>query len=1022
MHAIVNHCRISIITIILLMNCIVNAESVDFSKYQNDSATTKTSTKPLSKSDRKEQLSEDTAVNETIDDLKTKLFSADHLLKKQVSTNKKYELQILKIVTQVQIARKIRIQNHGKLLLKEESNFLNQARSGALELLNSTDFPADKRKYLYYLLGLIYMDLNEKTKSIQSFELSINGSKGQSFLVPVSLYLGDLYFEERKYNQALEKYQVFESQMGPVDKKYVEYKLAWISLNMGSYDKSIDQFIQIIQRGSEEAYYKDSISSVAFLLADTKEQEQCLDYVRKTKLSTKESLEIISLVYFNISKNAQKSHDKLLNYLLQQENDSSKKARIIMNELNLAFDKKNWSQAESLYEELLKLVYDKNRKLMVEFDKDESSILQFGEILIDNRLKKIDLKHTTTNSLNSQDLKELEILKKWVARQYDLEKDNTKKGDLVLILLNLYLETKDYEKVHLLSVKALKDQNSKTIIYSANTISKIQNYHFDAVSILYEGDQKKWKDIYVDLLVSKLKDRSKVEKGSSPKNIDSVRNSLKSKLLSIYVQDEKWQDGINLLQETKLTDMTSEELEKISFLFFKLEDCDKIQDLKKLTQTKQGKIEDYLKECRLVIAKKYKSDPKKFDLYEKNIIAFIADSAEDEKKYIAVVDYLTELKNRKNDEKLERILLAKKIDAYHPKVIKFTYEASMKHMLNAQWEKSLQFSKNAAFKWQQNVKEPILYELLKMNLLATLAIKKKHFSKEELKGFINLDVNSKLFEPLIKYMDRLFLLLQPHSYLEWAEKNHYMSFEKDDLFLASKLARFDWSQKNNHELFDRLSELIPADAKPINIYKSFQFLQGLKWDQKWDDSKVVQQAELIRASRSLIKSDIPMMGIENKIQILKTAKNSENKMSDVVLQSVIPSNLSSQQVIDYKNGLQELANEFQAMAKDYEALIIAQQKKNISTTEVTNESKIKKASPVAKIDWPKGYALETVVSGLIKSQRWWELYILTDLLQQQKQVNLNQYCQIRQSLLRSVNSHREMLDYIQKEKEVLKCQ
>ena len=100
-------------------------------------------------------------------------------------------------------------------------------------------------------------------------------------------------------------------------------------------------------------------------------------------------------------------------------------------------------------------------------------------------------------------------------------------------------------------------------------------------------------------------------------------------------------------------------------------------------------------------------------------------------------------------------------------------------------------------------------------------------------------------------------------------------------------------------------------------------------DQKWDDLKVTTgwiDSELVT---SLIKSDIPLMGIENKIQILN-GKNSENKMSDVVLQSVIPSNLSSQQVIDYKNGLQELANEFQTMARIMKPLDNSAAEKNIT--------------------------------------------------------------------------------------------
>jgi hypothetical protein len=320
------------------------------------------------------------------------------------------------------------------------------------------------------------------------------------------------------------------------------------------------------------------------------------------------------------------------------------------------------------------------------------------------------------------------------------------------------------------------------------------------------------------------------------------------------------------------------------------------------------------------------------------------------------------------------------------------------------------------------MKDPIFNELMKLNFLAQLALKKKHFSKEELKRLVSFDDNSKLFEPLIRYMEHLLLLLQPQSYLEWAEQNQYISFENADLFLASELVQLDWGQKKNKVLFDRLSNLIPVDKMPIDFYKSFQFLQELKWNQKWDDTKVVQQTELIRTSRSLIKSDLALMGFENKIKILKIAKNSENRMSDVILQSVPPSGLSAQQAVDYKKGLQDLANEFQTMAKDYEALIVVQQKKNTTNSVVNNDSKLNKTAVEDLPNWPKGYVQESVVNDLVKNQRWWELYILTDLLQQQKQVNLNQYCLIRQWLLRSVNSKREMLGYIQKEKEALKCQ
>lgn len=1022
-------------------------------------------TKDLTKSEHKNNLSSDSFGEETIEDLKKKILSADHLLKKQINIQKKIELKTFKTITYVQIARKIRIQEKGKKLSAEELRYLNLAKQEALGILNAENQTQEKRKYLYYLLGLIYMDLEDKTKSTQSFELSINNPKNEPYVTVISMYLGDLYFEEGRLDDAYEKYHQFYNQLKSKDKDYVQYKTAWIYIKKNEFKKALAKFFEIIKKGEKEVYYKDSISSVAFLFPDEFNQDQILGIVQDSEITASQKIEILYYTYFNLVKLPTKQRDKLFNYIINQEVSTEKKIKIYIQECILMLEKKEPSEnIENLYFYLVKslsaykpMTAQPNN---LELTNELKLVQDIGEILIEGRLAKINKK--------SNDLKkDTDVLNKIIQNQLSIEDRVQKIEELNLLSFALLYENQNYEKINEQYLKYINKSNANPKVkYSKIFLNKVNDYYFNSIIKLYEKSPQTWHVQYFKLLEEKSKNTEIPEK---------ERQKYKNKMLEILVQKQDWKAAYDLVKESSLILLSPEEHEKVSFLAFKNNDCDKITNIKKLSAPNQ-KINQYLKECRLNLAQAFKtgkSDPSiskdksaaaNFANYEKNIISFILESEEDDKKYIAVNDYFIQLKQQNKEEKIEKILLGNKINSSHPLMLAWLYDTAIKFSTQGNWTKSKEYTgkiiqSKSALSLYQNEKtdnsqnKTIISDIVRLDLINLFAIEKKYLSLHFLQNQGYNTIWLQQLNYLSKYFEQQLILLNPKFVLDFfqnnqsknTDKNTDKYVDKNDLYLASELAQTDWGLRANLNLYNYLKDILPLENRLISDYSSYVYLTALNSEIKeadiqakaWDDVSVAKRIEKTQNSRTLVKKDLSQISANNALQILSLAKKAEQLTAKMVLSSKIPDSLSAQQKSDYKNELSKIADEFILASKEYEALENKFNSSKIKDSNLTD----KKNSKVAKIknnrsnnqpsqssfpkslviSWPKGYKNEEFIKKMISENKWWDIFLVSDLLFQKKWIDKNIYCELRHSTLLSANTSPTMQKYIKKEKEALKC-
>lgn len=989
--------------------------------------------KELTKSDHKNNLSSDMLGNDTVADLKNKILSADHLLKKAISEQKKTELKIFKTITFVQMARKIRIQGKGKKLSAEEQKYLNLAKQEALAILNQQGYALEKKKYLYYILGLIYMDLEDKEKSIQSFELSINNPKNEPYVTVISLYLGDLYFEEGSFDKAFEKYHQFYNQLNPKDKDYVQYKTAWIYIKKNDFRKALSEFFEILKKGEKEIYYKDAISSLAFLLPDEFDQEQIIGIVDDAKIAKEQKNEILYYTYFNLIKLPSKKRDKIFSRIVTQDMSQDKKIKIYIQECILLLDKKeSKTEVEKIYFYLADIMSKKiNTKHFIA--SNEFKLVQdIGEIIIEARLKDLNSK---SNSFKVDS----ETLKKVIYQQLAIENRANKKEELNLLVFGIEYQSSNYLKVTEIFNKANSADIAKNR-FSKKFLKSISDYNFNSILKLYEVSPKEWSEKYLLLLEEKSKD---------PQLSANEQQQYRNKKLEILVKQENWKSAYDLVKDSSLVLLKTDELEKVSYLAFKNNDCDKISNIKKISSQNQ-KVIQYLKECRLNMAERAKGDKTNFNIYEKNIISFILESPEDEKKYIAVNDYFNQLMQQNKADKIERVLLGSKINILHPKILPWIYETSFRYAAQANWSKSLGYTKkvlknNDLVKLYQSEKSDeassklLITDILRLDLINSFAIEKNYLSTDFLQknGYSSFWLSQdNVTRLLFKYFDQQIVLLNPKLFLDHNKKNDYQSSDRNDLLLASELLEIHWSRSQDQELYKLLKDLLPLDKRQVQDYPSYNYLNSLNLEMKdiniqtkfWDDTTVAKRVEKTRNSRDFIKKDLSQVSVGNALIILSLAKQAEQATAQIVLHSKLPGSLSNEQQVEYKSELKKIAEEFTSVSKEYEKLennMYASKNHNLNTnSQIQKNAKNEKTAKesTSKVpNWPKGYANEEFIKNLISQKKWWDIIIVADLLSEKKWINKNIFCQIRHNSLLSLNPSKAMQDYVSKEKGVLKC-
>lgn len=205
-----------------------------------------------------------------------------------------------------------------------------------------------------YILALIYSSTRQYDKAAEEYEYILETfSDTDPQNIEIYGYLGQLYYSQKKYNQAIVQFErIHELEKDNAD---IMYLLGSLYIESGRKKDAYDILEKAVEINPE---HDGSLNTLAYLLAeDAKDLGQALDYVQKALEISQDNgayLDTLGWVYYK-----RKEYEKALEALL--EADALLKDPIIMDHIGDVYAKmNNIDKAIEYWEAALKLSPDQN--------------------------------------------------------------------------------------------------------------------------------------------------------------------------------------------------------------------------------------------------------------------------------------------------------------------------------------------------------------------------------------------------------------------------------------------------------------------------------------------------------------------------------------------------------------------------------------------------------------------------------------------------------------------------------------
>lgn len=824
-----------------------------------------------------------------------------------LSQEKKIEniivLKFNQIVCYMQLARISRIRTGGKSLVNDEEQHLKKALKIIDDILGQKKIPNELISQMYYFQGLSYLDLGLKEKSRQLFEKAIVTYPNSKFVTSLSLYLADLYYDERDLPKALEGYKRFYSKMGPQEKDLADYKMAWIYMNQSQIDQAVNLFIDLVKRSTSTSMVQDAILSLSVALSEKFDQESILARLDKDQIPEHHKLDILSSVYENFLKQPQKERSKIWEKILHSKAGGEGIVKLISNELQMMelgdkIEKEVYS-LQNIQKYLL--IHQKKIKgfsapllTSLGFDLERlisKSLTLYQKEKTDNRYKMLRLTIDSYLKLN--------VFKRQV--------------EVASLLMDLLTETNEDEQLMSLCQEILANPQYQVLREKAKLLVLL---NFEKK---YLNDPKNNQSKFFSLVKIYLKNL-KAEQW------ENVAQKFCDYLVKANLYNDAQEVAVNLNQYYPKED----HFLRLITIKFELKKCPDIISLLSNKKELDKKLIDYKRECHLIMAQDSKTTAKSFSGYQQNIQDFIGLS-QGAKKNAAIADYLNTMEEirdkvgkESNNQKFlmdYQNLLEHQFFAYRfEKEIFPVYQREILRLVeNGDFKKALFYLNNC----DKNSSCSSLF------LLASSLQKISSFDGSKDPSIL---LNQKLEGDMSKYLS----LVYPETIL----KLYWQDLDRKNpdpriLLVASRLSNIDWADSKFKNIYDRVSGLLTKDEKPFIYASSWIGLDKIHFPMgttrhRLKDQDILMLMKKVQQTRQLILSELSIYSLASQKMILTKAMNTELRMGEVIKLSAIPKNLDPVKVGEYEEGLKKLAEEFIAQSESYRKSLsnLDQQQKN----------------------------------------------------------------------------------------------
>lgn len=842
---------------------------------------------------KKEKLKVEMLLNEDPTRLEKQVQALQLILKNETDRNKKINLYLRLSYLHVSIAKKYGIKRvGGDKVNATEKRHLDEANKIIGFLLKNIENNNKSLSTLYNIKGLLSYEMDKADETVTYFLKSIELNPNNAQAEVMAIFIGEYYFDQEKYNDAIKYYQLFYKKMNNSQKALCDYKIAWSYLNLREIQKAELQFVKIIREGLDKGTTEDSYKDLSFILTQNKDEQSVISKVNSFTSDTalKGRIYYYCLLFYLQNSKGQ-PRDNLFREVMAVQKDSYEQLKLLA--LKVSFEKRdiptkgltlaldNFAAKVKAVPPDVKTKYFKTDALQLEEDSEYNIRLHIDAYT--GRLK--SEAGLTKTQLGEQSIRHIKTHLEWFPA--------TKKRS---ILTHLWIDT----CVDLKNSVCLFELENK---YKAESkapeafefLKKIQIEILALYDAAYEKDPAKHTVAFMNRL------KQIIEQFPN----DPIAQKSQKRLFGIYFAAKKFNEALPMAEQIFKVEKNTESAQKVLLTLFELGKFDIILNDPVYFPFNTPEIMDIRREASLKSAM-INADKGHFSNYETDIKTYLATKPSEDKAIVVYVDYFKKLIEQNQFQKLDEEW--KKLNP------KFQGQKVFNSIKALFFDKTLsegEFYKTNSF-WtyseDQALNSKIIINKIALNFKLT---------PQDLKYFKQMDQDKKM------YLYNILNYAYPTETIEILNSLKNLSpVEKKLLFTATLLKSGTSDIKFDAAEIRTMKEIVPekylkdSELKIEKDIKNVVF-PNKKMRPKTYETYVVNNVENIKYLRGRVLKTLKTAMVPQKVRLLSLMSELELKMAQAIKDSPVPDGLSEEQVKEYAAGLAQMAAEFEKQGQDF---------------------------------------------------------------------------------------------------------
>ncbi|HCM40298.1 MAG: hypothetical protein A2Z97_13060 [Bdellovibrionales bacterium GWB1_52_6] len=244
------------------------------------------------------------------------------------------QLILYRASSSIRWVRKRLLQGKGLVIDAVGKSFLDSAVRDIKYVLGSKGLSRELETKATNILSVAYFYMDRMDLARPLFLKLLAQNPKSDSAGWMAMAIADDHFESGRYAEALQYYIRFEGIMVKEAAEFAKYRQAWCLVNMNRIGEAEKVFSDLIRSGSRSGVVIDCMRDLAFLLVHGTDLERPLGVARSLFQNPADELQFLGYLRSGVeSQNQPVAHRRVVNRMLELENDNAKKIESLIADL-----------------------------------------------------------------------------------------------------------------------------------------------------------------------------------------------------------------------------------------------------------------------------------------------------------------------------------------------------------------------------------------------------------------------------------------------------------------------------------------------------------------------------------------------------------------------------------------------------------------------------------------------------------------------------------------------------------------